>query len=275
MKEQAASHYSKKNKLFGPSLLLALGIAVLGYYVIFTIIVALFGKEIAAWIAAPLSGLPVFIITKWDMARTQQDSTWREILTKFPKLNYWYIALVFLTILLAHIIFILLLEWFMEVRPDFFAPLPLESGRPINPLDHIALTAITLLLTFTSFFIGGGVAGKLLPYHYLATYSHAAIGAFLAQLSNFLLLWINYGVDYLPASQEDIGLAILASCPNPLFSILGAWVVVRKRGLIMKKTDIPIDKTSVTAQTSPTIIKLKSMKAQSMPRTNKKRKRRK
>lgn len=234
-KGQPSPLHTKKVKLLDPPLLWLLGIAALAYYLIWIAIYALFGGSVASWLATPLWGIPVFIIARWDRVRTQQDISWQDYI-KFPQLRIWKLAVIILTIFLAQVLSVFLLERYQWwTRPDFIMSLPDDQLelREVRYNDWQSFIFL-MLTTPLSYFIGGFVAGKLSPYKYLSPYSHATVGGFGLVLLSYIFEKI-YVRNDIPFTQEDVGIFVLLIPPATLLSILGAWVAAKKQLLHSSK----------------------------------------
>lgn len=230
MSQRKSTKYSrppKQAKLFDPPLLLLLGISALGYYMIWVAIYAVFGGNVATWLATPLWGVPVFLITRWDRIRTQQDVGWRELI-KFPKLKLWKLAVVALTIYLTQLFTGVVVGLYLyKVRPDVQPEGVLEGLQAIR--TEWGSIAIATVGGGLAYFLAGYVAGKLSPQPYLAPYAHAAVGEFIAYFINYAWIQFLYVCECgTTPTQEDIGVFALMLPPTMSLSLIGAWVATRR-----------------------------------------------
>jgi hypothetical protein len=233
MKKKPLAKSAQFKTVMDPSLARMLSLALITYYVLFATIAALIGRDLALWLAAPLSIVPTFIIDMCVQSRPrQQDATWRDLL-KFPRFNYWNITWIVVTIsfiqLIGGILYILYAATkrraFLESLPDNF----LDSIEAFGD-DYMSVT-IFMVIGFFSYLGGGYIAAKLPNYKCPSPYRHAVAGSFVFNLlSSFFVGSLVYSSGEADKfTEEDLGGIILYASPYFIFSILGVWVAMRKQ----------------------------------------------
>lgn len=273
-KQPSTSQPAPTNKLLHPSLVRILAISFLAYYLILAIIAALIGRELAMWLAAPLSGLPLYMISRWEQNRPVEVSSWREVF-KLPKFNYWNLTWIVLTIFIIQVLWGFLYAVYLDsARPDFSNSVPDDAYGALNALGDDWPSLIGLLLAGAiSHFCGGYIATKLPNLKCPSPYRHALAGSFIYNLFSFVSLGLFAYLkgDAHTFTEEDLGQIILTAAPYFLFSLLGVWVVVRKRRV--PTTNGTPDAVAIESQDSSPPVDSQLKQAPSLPKRVAKRRR--
>lgn len=224
---------SPKFTSIDPQVVKFFAIALVGYYAALAILAALIGREMALWLSAPLSGIPLLIFSQWNKKRTRRNTGWREAFRP-PRLNYWNVLLIIAAIFLTQVLMgIVYHEAVHQLRPDIHDSLPDDFSGAMDVLtDDWPSLLFWLFSGALSYFVGGYVAAKLPNRKCPSPYRHALAGSMVINLLGItaVALTASGDGDGDSFSEEIIGQMLLMCAPFFLLSVLGAWVGVRKRG---------------------------------------------
>lgn len=221
------------NKFISPPVAKKLIIAITAYYLIYAAVYTVLGKDAASWIATPLWGVPIFIITKWDRLQPHQpNASWREVFS-LPKINILVTLFTLIVVLVYQFLFAFLLAMYLErVSPNFGESLPDNTFEMLKALaDQWELFVPLVVYGYSSYFVGGYVAGKL-SQDIRSAYNSATAASFVFLLVNLIyMLSIFNEVGELEDTSvvEIVGGISLTCLPAISLSILGARIALKKQ----------------------------------------------